>query len=135
MELVVNLEVATASVNGWLDHKKIKAKKREASKAFIDTMIDAVSTGNLVVEDDFRLTMNLDFPIKGEVSEISTITFVPRITDINKEPYRRSVKTDTFEGQMMLTLCALTKQPIGVLKSLDEGTDKSLAEAIALFFM
>lgn len=135
MEEKVSMEVAIQEIERWMDYKKIKAKKREASRAFIDIMVDAVASGNLIVEEDHKLKMILDFPIEGEGGGIKEITFLARITEINKDPYRRNIKTDTFEGQTMLTLCALTRQPINVIKHLDEGTDRSLAEAIALFFM
>jgi len=133
----VPMEMAISEVNTWLDHKKVKPKKREAMKGMIDLLVDAIVAGELSLMEDMKWKHTLAFPLTGEGGSVSVseITYLPRMNDAMKEQYRRGLKGDDLNTQTLLTLCALTRQPINVIRNLDDSTDRSVADAIAFFFM
>lgn len=128
----VELDVATITIEDWLDHKKIGPIKREKYSGMIDNLIEAVQTGNLVLNEDKSLTLIPAFPIVGINSEI---VFKSRITETDKEKYKKIIKADDFKSSMMIALLALTDIPMGSIKSMDESTDRQVAESIAVFFL
>jgi len=130
----VSYEIATQTVNDWLDHKKIKSNRRESLKTFIEILVDAVAEGQLVLQEDFKFSYELSFPI-GEGGNITHIDFVPRINDAKLEPYKRGIKgADAFETSNLVMLCGLTQKPVNVIRALDT-VDKQVADAIAIFFL
>jgi len=126
----VSMDVAVSEVNKWLDYKKIKTARREALRPFVDILVDTVKEGQLVLNDNNGWDYKLNFPIDS----INQISFKARINDAQLEQYKRGVKdADAFERSNTIMLLGLTGQPLGVLRALDT-TDKSVADAIAIFF-
>ena len=126
----VNLETATKDVERWLDYKKVKPRRREQFQAFIDTLVDAVQVGQLVLEDDMTFKMNLDFP----VAETSELKFKPRISDTQLSNYKRNIKgADAWDTQQLVLLCGLTDQSTAIIKGMDTS-DRNTADAIIIFF-
>lgn len=133
----VSIEIATKTITGWMDRKKIKPTRREALKAHIDILTDAVVSGNLSVDENNVFHYELDFPVTSgsAVTSATKIKFKPRINETMKNQYRRSVTGTTYADQLLLTLLTLTDVPKDVINALDESTDRQVADSIALFFM
>lgn len=126
---VLSNKVARNQVNTWLDKKKVKQKKRDDFEENIEDLVSGFETGQLILNDDNSISMNLIFPI----GEIKTLTFKPRITTADKRPYMRKVKTGDVRGTIVATGCALTGQATGIIERLDTE-DFDLLSAISLFF-
>lgn len=130
---VLSREVAADGVNDWLDHKKVKQKKREDYEDNIEDLIGAFQSGQLVLNDDHSITMHLIFPKqKGQVN-IESLTFKPRITQADKRPYMKKVKPGDIRGNLVAIGCALTGMGTGIIESLDTE-DFEVMSAIAFFF-
>jgi len=126
----VNFETATKEVEKWLDFKKIKPRRREQLQALIDTLVDSVQVGQLVLEDEMSFRMTLDFP----VAEMSELKFKPRITDAELSKYKRNIKgADAWDTQQLVLLCGLTEQTTEIIKRMDTN-DRNTADAIIIFF-
>ena len=132
----VTRKVAESEVNKWLDYKKVKDKKRENLQDQIDVMVDAIIDGSLVLDQDFKFTHTLSFPIenaKGEVS-IRSLTYKPRLSVKEINSRMKGVKANDADARVVGYIAALTDQPAAVLTSL-ETEDNSLSQAFATFFL
>jgi hypothetical protein len=134
MENLVSIDVATADVKRWMDHKRIAEKRRAELVSAQEIMVNAIMDGSLILEDDMKWKHTLIFPIEGEVG-VSEIKYKSRLTDMDIEPYRKIVKGSDFDSQMKQVKLALTNKPVGVINALDSSTDKQISDAIALFFV
>ena len=133
----VTQEMAIADVTAWMDLKRIKPKRREALKNFVENMVDAVMDGELIFDrDSGLLKYRLINPV-GEGEFLKELTFKPRISEYEMDTYRPSVKniSDPMLASTLLVLATLTGQSTAMLKQLDKSTDFPLCESIAIFFM
>ena len=133
-ETVVPIEQARAEVNGWLDHKKIDADTRNAQSAAIEKLAKYVSEGKIVIGDDKKMVVTLNFPIEVASKEIPTLTFKPRVTVGETKDKLAAVGVGDFDGKCMAYVQAATGMQQQVLDGLD-STDAALCSLIALFFM
>jgi hypothetical protein len=135
---VVSVEVATATVNEWLDFKKIPDARKAALSGMIEVLVNAVSEGHLSLDEETK-TWNhaLIFPIENNdgVVTVRELKYKARINEFDKSNPKRVVKGTDFDSQMLVAKLALTKADVNVLKSLDESTDKQISDAIAIFFV
>ena len=134
MENVVSIDIATADVKRWMDHKRVAEKRRAELVSAQEIMVNAIMEGSLVLEDDMKWKHTLIFPLEGEIG-VTEIKYKPRLNDSDIEPYRKIVKGSDFESQMKQVKMALTSQPVGIINALDSSTDKQISDAIALFFV
>jgi hypothetical protein len=133
----VNRETAIQTVTEWLDFKKVKATKREGLASMIESLIEAVMEGTLVVDDNMNFIQKLDFPLTSQEGSVmcESLTFKPRITDKEIQSHSKAVKGQTFSDELTKRILALTGENFGYIQSLDSSTDRPLAENIAVFFM
>ena len=132
----VSRKVAELEVKKWLDYKKVKEKKRENLQDQIDVMIDAIIDGSLVLDQDFKFTHQLSFPIEnanGEVT-VKSLTYKPRLSVKEINAKMKGVKSNDPDARVVGYVAALTDHPRAVLTDLDTE-DNSLAQAFALFFL
>ena len=132
----VTRKVAELEVNKWLDHKKVKDKKRENLQDQIDIMVDSIIDGSLVLDQDLKFTHTLSFPIenaKGEVT-VRSLTYKPRLAVKEINSRMKGVKATDADARVVGYISALTEQPSAVLTSLDTE-DNTLAQAFATFFL
>lgn len=135
-------EVAQEDVNSWLDKKKVFAATRERYEDHIETLIEAIMEGALILdaeakdasgEKTFEFTHNLLWPIKGE-QPIETLKYKSRLNDKQLQPYLKGVKSDDADGRLLAHVAALTGTARGILVNLDSA-DKRISLAIAVFFL
>jgi hypothetical protein len=129
----INREIAIDEVEKWLTYKKVSDKKRTARADNIESLIDAVEEGYLILNDDMSFTQLLKFPTEGEKS-ISDLTFQPRLKVGSIHNHLQGIKSSDGDGRMCAYVCALTRMHSGFIKSLDTE-DYSIAESIAIFFL
>lgn len=131
--MLVDKETATNEIESWLDYKKVGQKKRESAKESIETLIDAVQEGILVVNEDKTITHKLKFPLEGE-SSITELIYKPRINSSLVQMHMQGVKSADTLGTYHAYGAALATKPKEVIKKLDTE-DLSIVQNIALFFL
>lgn len=134
METKLDFDSAKKEVEKWLDHKKVKPNKREASQDAIDALIDAVMYGQLVLGEDFSWTANLDHPIDSGDAPMGVLVFKPRLKVSETHSKMKGVKPGDADGRVMALIAALTNKPFAMIGKLDTS-DYSIAQNIALFFI
>ena len=133
----MTIERATQEINEWLDYKKISPKKRETHKDSIETLVDALQCGTIVIKEDKTIVHKLLFPITvGPNEEVTTseITYQPRIRVEALNLRLKGISSNDVNGRLMGYVYAITKQPTNSLNGIDTE-DLSIATAIATFFI
>ena len=132
----VTRKVAELEVNKWLDHKKVKDKKRENLQDQIDIMVDSIIDGSLVLDQDFKFTHQLSFPIENSNGEttVKSLTYKPRLSVKEINSRMKGIKANDPDARVVGYIAALTDQPRAVLTDLDTE-DNAVAQAFATFFL
>ena len=132
----VSLDVAEKEVNSWLDQKKIGSAKRIAKKDNIETLINAISDGDLVLDPKtFQLTQILKFPLKadGEVG-LTQLTYKARLSTAQVGAALKSAKLNDAYGIVSSVIAVLTGEMIPSVNEFDTE-DFGIAQAITSFFL
>lgn len=129
----VSRELAEQEMNSWLDAKKIFASRRENYKDAIETLIEAIQNGVLILEEGGQFRHKLLFPIQGEMA-ITELTYKPRLNKKMLETPLKGVKANDSQGRMLAYLQALTDAPKNILAVLDHEDDR-IADSILIFFI
>lgn len=131
---VITREIAEAEITAWLDKKKIMSQQREENKSSIDTLIEAIVEGVLVLDSDTNtFTHKLLFQMDGEMP-VTELTYKPRLNDNMLRPYLSGVKPADVDARILAYMAALTGKAKGILSALDTA-DKRIATSIVLFFL
>jgi len=130
---MVDKETATADVEKWLDAKRVRAGKRESNKDTIETLIEAVQYGQLVVNEDCTLTHLLDAPIAGDTA-LTELTYKLRLTVSETHSKMKGVKAGDVDGRVIALVSALCSKPAAIIGKLDTA-DYSVSQNVALFFL
>tara|TARA_R110001606_G_scaffold380908_2_gene541724 strand:+ start:3723 stop:4136 length:414 start_codon:yes stop_codon:yes gene_type:complete len=132
-EFVVDLTTATAEVNAWLDHKKVKTKKRKSYEEQIDNLIEAICTGQLSMNDEtFEFTQTLQFPIGKDNRD--TLVYKPRVSVGAFYVHLKGVKADDVDGRIFAYVAGLTGNLVAVITKVDPE-DYDICKDIAVFFL
>ena len=131
MSEVLNKELALVEVTKWLDCKKVKEKKRVAYKEAIESLVDAVSEGTLILNDDFSFTHRLDFPV-GTDGLIKEFNYKARLDVSTIQKYANGATGG--DARVLATISALTAQPKELVSKMDTE-DYGIASSVAIFFL
>lgn len=134
MGTVIAREVALADIERWLNYKRVNDRKREEYKDNIDTLVDAVCDGDLVVAEDCTLVHTLRFPIETGESKTTTLEYKPRLKMSTVHAHLQGVKATDGDGRLAAYIAALTSKPKAVVLAL-ETDDYSISQSIAFFFI
>ena len=130
---VISKEIALQEVEKWLDYKKISESKKEARTESIDALVEAISDGYLVLNDDFSFVQTLKFPTENEMS-FKQLTYKPRLKISTIHSHLQGVKASDGDSRICAYVAALTSLPKDLIKALDTE-DYSIAQGIAIFFL
>lgn len=133
MKQVVSEDQARREIGGWLDIKRISERKREQYKDQEDILVEAITTGDLIVTDG-GLQLTLLFPT-NDGEGVSVLKFKNRLTVGERQATTKGVAANDAEGRLIAYIAALTDQPTGVIKKLESGEDYERASAIAVYFL
>ncbi len=122
--------VATAEVERWLDHKKVGKKKRETYKDQIETLIDAVAEGSLVLTEGFEWVQELKFAI----GNAEKLTYKPRVDLEQIEKSQQNSTSSNSTAIIRAYISVLTSQTKQVIGKLDTE-DYTVGSAITIFFL
>lgn len=142
MENLVSRNVAIQNVTAWLDFKGVLNSTRTSQDDIINSLYELVEEGVLEIdsgdEDDrgtFEITHNLRVPLENEGSvTLEKLIYQPRLRTGEPDAYMKGVKSGDGEGKVTAYICALTKQPRGIMKKLDT-IDTAIAQNIVIFFI
>ena len=131
----ISKEKAMEEITSWLDFKKVSDNKREVQKDTIETLVDAISDGSLVLTEDKSLLMKLKFPVEAENDMgFSELKFRPRLKTETVQKHLQGVKPSDVDGRLTAYIAALTSTPKSSIVKMD-SEDTGLASAIAVFFL
>ena len=127
----ISEDIALQDFERWFDSKKLSGSYRKESYEVIEKqMVEAICDGNLIVNEDFTLTLKLAFPLTAP-NEVNELNFVHRIQTGTLQA--RTAWAKTQEQKLLATIAALTGVEGGVIRALD-SSDYSRAGAIASYF-
>jgi hypothetical protein len=129
----ISKEIATKDVERWLEFKKVSEKRREKKAESIETLIDLVMNGVLVIEEDLKITQVLCHPLKNE-QPVEKLVYAPRIDVAKIHAAMKGVSAEDFHGMIVAYGQALTALPKKVLTAIDSEDYVGL-NAVAIFFM
>ncbi|KKL61274.1 hypothetical protein LCGC14_2196930 [marine sediment metagenome] len=133
MKQKIPLEKATEEIDGWLDRKKIYPSAREECSDQIDTLVEAISLGDLSLNDKGEFKHELLFPLKEEQA-LTQLEYKARLNDRMLEPYLKGIKAGDGVARIVAYLACLTSQAKGIIKALDTA-DRKITNAIVIFFI
>lgn len=132
MEGYVSQGVAVKDVNRFLDYRKVSDKRREEFKDQVDSLVEMVMDGDMVVNDDCSITYKIAFTEDLPWSELK---FMPRVkTRVVHEILRNHVKGSDGDGRVYAYLAAHSGITFGEVRLLD-SFDSSRLSSLALFLM
>lgn len=126
----VSRDVAEMDVNRWLDHKRIKASKREKNKEAIDGIVESVMDGTFIIDDQCVIKHKLSFGLGNEES-IVELNYSPRLTVGRIGEYTRLAKTN--DERVRGYIAALSGVANGIISTMD-AEDYSVAGNVVIFF-
>lgn len=129
----ITKETAIKEVDSWLDYKKVNEKKRETYRDHIETLVDAVCDGSVIIREDSVIVHELKFPIEGELP-INKLEYKPRVKVQTVHLHMQGVKQNDADGRVCAYVAAISSKPKEVIKALDTE-DYSISQAVAIFFM
>ena len=132
----VPYETAEKEINSWLDNKKIGASKRVAKKDNIETLINALSDGDLLLDPKtFELTQLLKFPLKADKEiGLTQLKYKSRLSTAQVGAALKSAKMNDAYGIVAAIISVLTNEMIPSVNEFDTE-DFGVASAIASFFL
>jgi hypothetical protein len=138
MENVISEEIANKEIQKWLDFKNVSPRKRNTkeTKAQIETLVDAICDGDLVLDEDFNLVQALRNPVldKDGKPALKEMVFKPRLLLEDVESKLMNVKSDNTIGMLAAYTSALTGVNSAMTKKIDTDDNKT-AQAIVMFFL
>lgn len=123
-------DLAEKEVTAWLDYKRVKENKREAYKANIDAIVDAVFYGELSIDSStFEIKQKLALPVEGLFSEL---VYKPRLSVGELQKHRAGAKN--MEDNIIAAISALTGKSNSHIQKMDTE-DYAISAAIGVFFI
>jgi hypothetical protein len=130
---LISIEAATKEVNDWLDYQDITLEHRTgAFKGSVDKMVQAISSGNLIINPDKSLKQTLKHPI-GSDAKVSEINYKASLIVADLTNAEDSKDESEIAGALKY-LRALTGEINGVIEKINDK-DFRLCQAIVNFFM
>lgn len=131
---VVDYEIAKSDVNAWLDEIRCKPRKRDSKSDEIETLIEAVQYGELILNDSREFTLKLEHPIESGDSPIEELKFKNRCSISGVRQQLKGIKDGDFQGMYLAYAAVMTGKPKGTLNKM-ETMDAELMRTIVGFFL
>src|SRR6185503_13555455 len=94
MEYKIDIETATAEIEGWLSYQRITPLLRKNFRDSIATLIEGIQLGNLSLKDN-AFTQTLFEPV-GKDGNITSISYKARIKNsLELEPFKKDATDGT----------------------------------------
>jgi hypothetical protein len=123
-------EIAVSELKKWHEAKKISQSKLDSLKDCEEDLINAIMEGHLIVTEENTLKQILKFSIQ----ETKELNFKLRLTINELNGMTKGLKPTDLDGKLMAYACAITGEPLGVIKALDT-VDYSIVSCIVTYFL
>ena len=131
----VTKELAQEEFEKWATAKKIKQSARDSYKSIEEKIVESISEGILILNENLEWEHTLEFPIEGAgITSTSLLTYKLRLSTGVLNVAFKGIKPDESDERLVAMIAALTGEPKGIIKALDTSTDYSLASCIATYF-
>ena len=136
MENAIAQEIAEKDVQRWMDFKNLKPRKREERQAEIETIIESICDGDLILDKEFNFIQTLRNPVVDNEGKsiLKEFKFKPRLLLEDVEPFLMNVKSTNMIGMLAAYTSALTGVGAGLTKKIDTDENKT-TQAIVMFFL
>ena len=133
---VVSIEAAREDVEKWLNFKKVSQPKRDKSHDEIEDLVEAVSYGLLVINEDFSIKQKLIHKLKNSEGEVTVeeLSYKARVKMSEIKVKTKKIKASDSFGMLTAYASALTGSAMSVLDALDTEDNRNM-QAIAHFFL
>lgn len=130
----LSYEIASGEVSAWLNRKKIPQHKRDKHKDAVESLEEAVASGQMVIDESGQIKYSLQFPVKdNEGDEITELSFKPRLTAESIAVRMKNVEPGDIDRRIMAYVQALTGKSSQIIGQLDT-VDLTVCQHIASFF-
>ena len=127
-------DVAELEIEAWLDHKKVKSKKRESLSDNIEALVEAVEEGVLSFDEDSgELVQRLEHPV-GENGYLKELRYKPRLKVGQVHRHLKGLDSGDLDGRMKAYICAITNQSSELIGGMDSD-DYGIPNSIVVFFL
>lgn len=136
-------DMAVSEFQKWLDYKRTKItievgdveEEGEDTKATVE-IIEAIMTGDLVINEDMTMIYNLSFPVKSENGSnvLEKLTIKPRMTAEDVKNATKGIKRDEPFSIFIGYISVLSGELKGLIKKID-SVDFSLLQKIVGYFL
>jgi len=126
----IPFETASQEIENWLNSKKIPQKRQQKQAVSVEALTDLIQEGTLIVNEDFTLTLKLNFPENIKMNEL---VFKHRISEFELAPNRKLVNSNDPQSGLVATAATLTNQLPTLIQKLD-SIDLENVNHIAVFF-
>lgn len=127
-------EVAETEITKWLDYAFVRERARESYKEQIDSLVDAMCDGLLIINHETKvLTQFFNSPIGKDGCEKS-LDFKHELRIGAVQNHLRGVKAGDGDGRILAYVCGLTSKNSELIKDM-KTHDYNISAAIALFFL
>jgi hypothetical protein len=131
----VSKELAQEEFEKWAIAKKIKQSVRDSYKSIEEKIVESISEGILILNENLEWEHTLEFPIEGAgITSTSLLTYKLRLATGVLNVAFKGIKPDESDERLVAMIACLTGEPKGIIKALDSSTDYSLASCIATYF-
>ena len=132
----INTETAQSELNKWLDFKNVKEKKRIEYATFGENIIEAIESGNIVLNEKSEIEYTLNSPILAESGTVilDKLTFKPRLRVAELNAKLKGVVATDADARVMAYIAAATEQNTGLLSKMYTD-DYSVCQSIIMYFL
>ena len=133
----LSTEIAEEEVKKWLEYKRISFNREdEEDMAKFKNLVKGFMIGNLILQDDFKITQKLKWPLQDESGNdaVSELVYKPRLNVKQINAKMKGVKATDADGRIVGYVAALTDQNTGIIEKLDTA-DNSVAQSIVMYFL
>ncbi len=129
----VSEDVALKEVNDWLNHHKVTPGNKKENISFIETIIENLRMGYLVLNADLTWTHTLITPIDSEVSTTELTYNRINLGKVNRKLENSRDKDDEMT-RLNAYLSVSTNKPMKLIEGLSMR-DKTIGSSIMVFFV
>ena len=125
-------EQAQLEIQAFLDSKYMMPKRRKQIEGQIETLVEAMQYGNLIISDD-KITHNLIVPITSGVSPLTCLEWKKRVAS---DSLRNKIKKLDILGQFMAVglMCQVNPNIVEAIIDKLEQPDRAIYDSLCMVF-
>ena len=132
----INTETAQSELNKWLDFKNVKEKKRIEYATFGDNIVEAIESGDIILNEKNELEYKLNSPITAESGAVvlEKLIFKPRLRVAELNAKLKGVQSGDADARVLAYIGAATDQNTGLIAKMYTD-DYLVCQSIIMYFL